>query len=118
VRLVGGERLGLDLAFADPVEGVGDRRTQLLRIDVIDAVPDLLVAGETDANLAAGISGCFVRKAAVSMITATPDLLSAPSRVVPSVVMTVRPMHFFSSGYSDGRSTLDGSPGSTRSLPS
>ena len=49
---VGGERLAVDLAGAAAVERVADHGAELLQIDVIDAVADLLVAGEADADRA------------------------------------------------------------------
>ena len=51
-RQVGGERLAVDLAGAAAVERVGDVGAELLQVDVIDAVADLLVAGEADADRA------------------------------------------------------------------
>ncbi len=49
-RQVGGEGLAVDLALAAAVERVGDVGAEFLQIDVIDAVADLLVAGEADAD--------------------------------------------------------------------
>ena len=49
---VGGERLAVDLARAAAVERVADHGAEFLQIDVIDAVADLLVAGEADADRA------------------------------------------------------------------
>ncbi len=43
-------------------------------------------------------SGLLMKKCAASMISATPALLSAPSSVVPSVVMMSLPIWFFSAG--------------------
>jgi hypothetical protein len=51
------------------------------------------------------------------MITATPALSSAPSSVVPSVVMIVPPISSLSAGLSSTRITFDLSPGSTMSPP-
>ena len=78
---------------------------------MVDAVADLFVAGETDANRPCGISGCSTSQAAVSMMTATPALSSAPNSVVPSVVMIVRPRRAASSGFSAARMTAARSPG-------
>ena len=65
-----------------------------------------------------GISGFSARTRAASMMTATPALSSAPSSVVPSVVMIVLPTSASSSGFSATRITFDGSFGSTMSPPS
>ncbi len=51
------------------------------------------------------------------MMTATPALSSAPSSVVPSVVMIVLPLRASRSGLSATRITLVGSPGRTMSSP-
>ena len=51
-RQVGGKRFDVDLACAAAVERVADDGAELLQIDVIDAVADLLVAGEADADRA------------------------------------------------------------------
>ena len=51
------------------------------------------------------------------MMTATPALSSAPSSVVPSVVMSVLPTSAASSGLSATRITRSVSPGSTMSPP-
>ena len=92
---IGGERLAVDLALAAAVERVTDDGAELLQIDVIDAVADLLIASETNADRAVRQlpdepSDC----AAASMMTATPALSSAPSSVVPSVVTIVLPFRF------------------------
>src|SRR5262249_53734362 len=47
---VGRERLVIDLAGTGAVERVAADRAQLLQVNVIDAVADLLVAGETDTH--------------------------------------------------------------------
>ena len=49
---VGGERFHVDLADAAAVQGVADHGAELLQVDVIDAVADLLIAGEADADRA------------------------------------------------------------------
>ncbi|MGY3420877.1 hypothetical protein ACVWZW_001352 [Bradyrhizobium sp. F1.13.4] len=51
------------------------------------------------------------------MISATPALLSAPSSVVPSVVMMSLPIWFFSAGCSAKRITWLVSPGNVMSPP-
>ena len=51
------------------------------------------------------------------MMMATPALSSAPSRVVPSEVISVRPRSDSSSGLSATRITRLGSPGRTMSPP-
>ena len=51
-RQVGRKRLDVDLAAAVAVERVANRRADLLQIELIDAVADLLVAGEADSHRA------------------------------------------------------------------
>ena len=49
-RQVGGKSLAVDLPLPDAVQGVGNMCAQLLQVQVIDAVADFFVAGETDAD--------------------------------------------------------------------
>ena len=93
----------VDLAHTPAVERVAHRPRQLLQIHMIDAVADLLIAGEADR--ASGRAGSRMPQsgAAVSMITATPALSSPPRSVVPSVVMIVLPRSLASSGLSAGQ---------------
>ena len=56
-------------------------------------------------------------KAGVAMRMATPALSSAPSSVVPSLVIRVRPWRRSNSGLSSQRITRAGSPGRAMSPP-
>ena len=55
------KRFAFDLACAAAVERVADGGAELLQVEVIDAVADLLIAGEADADRPCGISGCASR---------------------------------------------------------
>ena len=112
---VGRKGLHVDLVAAVAVERVADRGADLGQVEVIDAAADLLVAGEADADRAVRrFPDAPSSQAAVSMMMATPALSSAPSSVVPSVVMSVWPTERSSSGLSATRITRPGSPGKAR----
>src|SRR5205823_14008446 len=49
-RLVGGKGLRFDLSLSHSVERVADDGADLFRMSMIDAVADLLVAGEDNAD--------------------------------------------------------------------
>ena len=78
------ERLGLDLAGRGAVERVRELGSEALQVEVLGSARDLLVDREADADRRVRQPGFRFRYATAAMISATPALSSAPSRVVPS----------------------------------
>ena len=85
------EVLILDAAHVTAINGVGEIRTKARDIKEGSALADLLVGGEGDAELAMG-AALGKEDLGGGRISATPALSSAPSRVVPSVVIRVSPL--------------------------
>ena len=112
------ERLGLDLAGRGAVERVRELGAEALEVEVVGTARDLLVDREADADRRVRAPGFRFRYATAAMISATPALSSAPSRVVPSVVTRSWPTFPFSRGSSSGSSTTLESPGSSMRPPS
>ena len=117
VRLVGREGLVLQVAGALAVHGVAEVGAELLDVDVIDAVADFLIRREQDPQCPVLDIRIGQENVAASMISAMPALLSAPSKVVPSLVMRSWPIWSFSAGWSAMRITWVRSPGSVMSPP-
>ena len=103
LRRTGVECLVSDFALFAAIQRVGAVRAELGHVEVVNARADFLIRGEGDAELAVrGVGGEDVSSAVI--ISAMPALSSAPSRVVPSVVMSVMPTSFFRPGNAAGLS--------------
>ena len=82
------EVLVLQLAQLAAIHSVGHRRAEALHVEMVGTLPNLLVRGEAHGNAAVGSSGCWSKYSTADIISATPALSSAPSRVVPSVTIS------------------------------
>lgn len=74
------------------VHGVGIIRTEQLHIKMIGSGTHFLIRGKADPDLTMLFSGCINKVSAMVMISATPALSSAPSKVVPSVTIRSCPI--------------------------
>ena len=86
------------MAGAFAVHRVGEVGAELLQIHLVDAAADLLVGREQDLDGAVLDLRVLDQELRRSMISARPALLSAPSSVVPSVVMMSLPIWSASAG--------------------
>jgi hypothetical protein len=78
---IGAEALELELAALAAIHRVGVLRPEGRDVEVLRAGADLFIRRERDPDRAVRISVCSCRYSAAAMISATPALLSAPSRV-------------------------------------